>query len=134
MRADAAALSESLAFALSFTDPRTRAIAMDATPPPLPPRLRESFADRPDLLERLQRTLATASDFEAAKWHLEDLLSAFIAEARDALAAAQARADPAAVALAQRDLQRRFLARSANGGLGDLDELWEHFRGEPNAR
>lgn len=107
---------------------------MNATPPPLPPRLRESFADRPDLLERLQRALADASDFEAAKWRLEDLLSAFIGEARDALETAQAQADPAAVASAERDLRRRFLARSANGGLGDLDELWQHFRGEAGAR
>lgn len=107
---------------------------MNTTPPPLPPRLRESFADRPELLERLQRALANAADFEAAKWSLEDLLSAFIAEARDALAAAEAQADPAAVASAERDLQRMFVARSANGGLGDLDELWRHFRGETGVR
>lgn len=107
---------------------------MDAPLPPIPPRLREAFADRPQRLERLQRALADASDFEAARSRLQDLLSAFIAEARDALEAAQAQADPAAVARAERDLQGLFVARSANGGLGDLDELWRHFHGESGAR
>jgi len=107
----------------------------------MPQRLRELLKDYPEYLEKLQADLNLVVEhpfkatplFEQAVWALEDGTSAFIHEAQAELEQAQAGGDPAAVEKAggKASLMRR--ARSANGGLGDLDNLWSYFEEHKDA-
>jgi len=109
--------------------------------PPMPQRLRELLKGYPRHLELLQKDLDDLIEdhaksiplFEQAVWALEGRTSAFIREAQAELEQAQAGGDPAAVEKAggKASLMRR--ARSANGGLGDLDNLWSYFEEHKDA-
>ncbi len=59
---------------------------------------------------------------------LEGRTSAFIHEAQAELEAAQASSDAEAIAKAEAKASLMRRSRSANVGLGDLDELWEYFK------
>jgi len=104
--------------------------------PPIPRRLRELLKDYPGHLARIQEVLdrlvvdhaKSIPLFEQAIWALEGRTSAFIREAQAELEAAleASEADAIAAAKAKTSLMRR--SRSANVGLGNLDELWEYFK------
>ncbi|QWP79407.1 hypothetical protein J5226_15070 [Lysobacter sp. K5869] len=88
----------------------------------------------PDRLDALAATLRDAAaqpkgspPFETAVSALEDALSSFISEARAERNAAEAGGDAQALQRADAKLDLMFKARSKNGGLADLNELWNHF-------
>lgn len=105
-------------------------------PPPIPSRLRELLKDYPEHLARIREVLDKVVEdplkltplFEQAIWALEDQTTVFIREAQAELEAAQeaGKADAIAVAKAKASLMRQ--SRSANVGLGNLDEIWEYFK------
>ncbi|MGO1068280.1 hypothetical protein [Lysobacter sp. CA199] len=105
-------------------------------PPPIPPRLREMLKDYPKHLERLQDELNEVVEkpylvtpiFEQMMWALEGCTSAFIRQAQDELEAAQASGDAVAIASAEAKERLMFKARSANGGLGNLEDLRSYLQ------
>jgi hypothetical protein len=108
-------------------------------PPPIPQRLRDRLNDYPTHLMRLQEALNYALDgpkpargttsavFEEIIWALEGRLETFIREAKDELETAQASSDTQAIALADDKLRLMFRARSSNGGMKGLHELWSYL-------
>lgn len=104
--------------------------------PPIPQRLRELLKDYPEHLARIQEDLndlvlnhaKSIPLFEQAIWDLEGRTSAFIREAQAELEAAQEAGDANAIARAETKASLMRRSRSANAGLGDLDELWEYFK------
>lgn len=103
--------------------------------PPVPQRLREMLAEYPGHIERLQEALNTVIEkpskatppFEVAIWALESRLGTFITEARDQLKAAEASGDAEAISRAKQAELLMSKARSVNGGMSDLAELWAYF-------
>jgi hypothetical protein len=103
--------------------------------PPVPQRLREMLAEYPGHIERLQEALNTVIEkpskatppFEVAIWVLESRLGTFITEARDQLKAAEASGDAEAVTRAKQAELLMSKARSVNGGMSDLSDLWAFF-------
>lgn len=108
---------------------------MHVPPPPVPAKLREMLKDYPEHIERLQAALNTvvekpskaAPPFEVAIWVLEGGLETFISEARDELDTANAGDDSEAMSLAEGKLRLMFRARSGNGGMKGMHDLWEYF-------
>ncbi|WAT16192.1 hypothetical protein [Xanthomonas fragariae] len=104
-------------------------------PPPVPQKLREILKDYPELIERLQQQLNNAMQrpskatpiFEWAIWMLEDELSSFISEARDELHIAEASGESTAIMEAEKKEFLMLHAYSKNGGMSDLDALWEYI-------
>lgn len=114
---------------------------MHTSSPPLPQRLRDLLHEHPDLIDALTGSLVRATaqshgtpPFESAAAALEDTLSGFVADARDARDAAAASGDANALLRAEERLRLMFAARSRNDGLRDLDELWDYFHAEREAR
>ena len=103
--------------------------------PPVPAKLREMLKDYPEHIERLQEALNTvvekpskaAPPFEVAIWVLEGGLETFISEARDEFDTANADDDPEAISRADAKLRLMFRARSGNGGMKGMHDLWEYF-------
>ena len=110
-------------------------------PPPVPQKLREMLQDYPELIGRLQEVLRyvveTTSDgvdpFDRAIWALESRLEAFIAEAREELKSAEALGDTDAAARADQRERLMSRARSSNGGMKGLHELWGYFEAHKEA-
>lgn len=110
---------------------------MPQTQSPVPAKLRELLKDYPECIEDLQNGLNSVLDrgpratlpFERAVWILEDYLAIYVFEARNALEEAKVSGDPDAVPLAKRKLRAMVRARSGNGGMQSLNELWDHFHG-----
>lgn len=108
---------------------------MSLPPPPVPAKLREMLKDYPGHIERLQEALNTvvekpskaAPPFEVAIWVLEGGLETFIFEAREDLEAAKTHADSDAISHADEKLRLMFRARSSNGGMKGMHDLWEYF-------
>ncbi|MFZ5657085.1 MAG: hypothetical protein ACOY37_08540 [Pseudomonadota bacterium] len=110
---------------------------MSMTLPPVPQRLREMLKDYPEHIQRLREVLNRIVEapshgvdpFDRAIWLLEGRLETFIAEAREELKAAEACGDEEAVEAAKAKEAVMFRARSPNGGLADLDDLFAYCRG-----
>lgn len=112
-------------------------------PQPVPQRLREMLKDYPELIARLQEGLNSVitdpskvtPPFEMAIWTLEDILSAFISEARKELDAAKASGDSSAIEQADKKERLMSLVRSSGGGmrLGLMDDLWKYFNRDEEA-
>ncbi|HDS1581787.1 TPA: hypothetical protein QEL15_003903 [Stenotrophomonas maltophilia] len=93
--------------------------------------------DYPEHIEDLQKGLSSVLDrhpratlpFERAVWILEDYLAIYVFEARNGLEEAKASGDPDAVLLADQKLRAMVRARSGNGGMKSLSELWDYFHG-----
>jgi hypothetical protein len=107
--------------------------------PPIPRRLLERLRDHPGHLRRLQQELnytldgpkpargTTSHIFERITWTLEGCLDAFIREARAELSAAEESGDENEVANADAKFRLMLGARSGNGGMKGLDELWAYL-------
>lgn len=109
-------------------------------PPPVPARLREMLKDYPEHIARLQEVLekfrtpsTRLMPFDEAIWALEGRLETFIAEARRELEQAEITGDTEAVESANARLTLMFRARSANGGMSDLDALWDWIQAHRRA-
>lgn len=104
-------------------------------PPPVPQKMREMLKDCPEHIARLQEVLkyvvetssAGVDPFDRAIWALESRLETFIIEAREELKAAEELGDPDAVARAHQKERLMSRARSSNGGMKGLHELWGYF-------
>lgn len=105
-------------------------------PPPVPQKLREMLKDYPEHIERLQEVLNKGIEnpsratppFEVAIWMLEGATEEFIQQAREELKAAEASGDATAIEWAKEKLDLMFRARSSNGGMADLNELWDYLQ------
>jgi hypothetical protein len=107
--------------------------------PPIPQRLMERLRGYPDHIRHLQEELnhkfegsraakgTTSHIFEQVIWTLEGCLDAFIREAKAELGVAEKSGDPNDVAGANAKLQVMLRARSSNGGMKGLDELWQYL-------
>lgn len=107
--------------------------------PPIPRRLLERLRDHPGHLRRLQQELnytldgpkpargTTSHIFEQIIWTLESCLDAFIREARAELSAAEEGGDANAAASAGAKFRLMLRARSCNGGMKRLQELWDYL-------
>ncbi|WP_237051738.1 hypothetical protein [Lysobacter antibioticus] len=110
-------------------------------PPPVPERLREMLKDHPDHIERLQEVLNQVAydgrvllmPFDQAIWALEGRLETFIHEAKADLEAAQVDEDAQAIELARAKEDLMFRARSSNGGMKGLHDLWNYFKENEDA-
>lgn len=97
--------------------------------------------DYPGHIERLQEVLNTVVEkpspltppFEVAIWVLESRLEAFIREAKTELKSAQSSGGAEAIAQAEAKESLMFRARSGNGGMKDLHDLWEYFEKNKDA-
>ncbi len=104
--------------------------------PPVPLRLREMLKEYPAHIDRLQEVLNTVIEkpskatplFEVAIWVLESRLETFISEARDELKTAEASGDSEIISHARRKELLMSKARSVNGGMSDLGDLWTYFQ------
>lgn len=110
---------------------------MPQSHPPVPAKLREMLRDYPEHIKSLQEALNSVSNrhmkstppFEDAVWKLEDCLDGFINEAQGELTAAQASGNAQSIASADEKFKLMFRARSGNGGMKGLHELYEYFKG-----
>lgn len=110
-------------------------------PPPVPQRLREMLKDYPNHIERLHEVLngvvydgrVLLMPFDQAIWALEGRLETFIHEARADLEAAQANGDTKAIEVARAREGLMFRARSSNGGMKGLHDLWGYFEENKDA-
>lgn len=104
--------------------------------PPVPLRLREMLKDYPGHIARLQEVLdgvvhdgrVLLMPFDQAIWALEGRLETFINEAQENLEAARAAGDTQAIERAKVKEDLMFRARSSNGGMKSLHDLWEYFK------
>ncbi|XUP36321.1 hypothetical protein WAE31_20500 (plasmid) [Xanthomonas axonopodis pv. vasculorum] len=103
-------------------------------PVPVPQKLRKILKDYPELIQRLQQVLDayirkpyTLLPFDGAIWALEGRLESFISEARDEFEAAEASGDATAIEKAEKKEFLMLHASSKNGGMSDLDALWEYI-------
>ena len=104
--------------------------------PPVPQGLREMLKDYPEYIERLQSDLlrvitkpsVSTPPFEVAIWELEGTLEVFISEARTELKAAEENGDKEAIEQAEKKEVLMLKARSPNGGMSDLQDLWMYFK------
>lgn len=95
--------------------------------------------DYPEHIERLQqalnsikhRRIKSKPPFKAAVWLLEDCLDGFISEARIQLTAVEASCEAQSIATADEKFKLMFRARSGNGGMKGLHELYEYFQVNP---
>ncbi|WP_248298450.1 hypothetical protein [Stenotrophomonas maltophilia] len=105
--------------------------------PPVPAKLREMLRDYPEHIKSLQEALNSVSNrrikslppFEDAVWKLEDCLDGFINDAQGELTAARASGNTQSIAAADEKFKLMFRARSGNGGMKGLHELYEYFKG-----
>ena len=120
-----------------MTDHQKSAILPNGLPqPPIPKRLRELLKDYPGHLVRIQEDLndlvfnhaRSIPLFEQAIGNLEGRTAAFIREAQAELEVAQVIGDQDAIAGAELKVGLMRQSRSANVGLGNLDELWNYFK------
>lgn len=121
----------------TVTDPETRPPLSNGLPhPPIPSRLRELLEDYPEHLARIREVLDKVVEdplkltplFEQAIWALEDQTTVFIREAQAELEVAQEAGEADAIAMAKAKVSLMRRSRSANVGLGNLDEIWEYFK------
>jgi hypothetical protein len=104
-------------------------------PPPVPQALREILQNYPAHIERLQevlnritaKRLPGVDPFERATWLIEGRLDAFVSEARKELKEAEAFDDFQLIAQADQKLKLMLKARSSNGGMKNLRDLWSYF-------
>ncbi|MFA0923866.1 hypothetical protein K4A87_03535 [Xanthomonas fragariae] len=103
-------------------------------PPPVPQKLREILKDYPELIQRLQDVLDAyvqkpykLMPFEGAIWALEGRLGSFVSEAREELQIAEASGESIAIMKAEKKEFLMLHAYSKNGGMSDLDALWEYI-------
>lgn len=97
--------------------------------------------DYPEHVERIQAYLSNYLSkppkvtplFEQAIWALEGCLDMFIHEAQDELEAAQAGVDTDVIARAEGKISLMRRARSSNGGMKDLENLWEYIEAHKGA-
>jgi hypothetical protein len=105
-------------------------------PPPVPLGLQEMLKDYPGHIERLQQVLSSVAQeppsvipaFERAIWALEGRLGAFIFEAQDELSAAKVSEDAVAITKAEEKVSLMRRACSSNGGMMNLENLWDYFQ------
>lgn len=117
-----------------------KALMIEPSYPPVPQRLRDKLKDHPELIERLQRALNSVVDrpssaipsSERTFWILEGTLDSFVAEAKKELQSAKAGGDTPAIEIAMAKVSLMRRARSPNGGMADLHDLWVFF--EPERR
>lgn len=110
-------------------------------PPPVPERLREMLKDYPGYIGRLQEVLNSVVEkpspltppFEVAIWVLESRLEAFIREAKTELEVAQASDDMNSIEQVKIKEKLMFRARSSNGGMKGLHDLWDYFEENKDA-
>ena len=110
-------------------------------PPPVPKKLQQMLRDYPKHIERLQEVLNTVVEkpspltppFEVAIWVLESRLEAFIREARTELEDAEVSGDMDSIGQAKIKEELMFRARSSNGGMKGLHDLWDYFEGNKDA-
>jgi hypothetical protein len=103
--------------------------------PPVPKKLQEMLHDYPEHIDRLQEQLNSVAEepssvtpkFEVAIWMLEGQLDEFVREAQTELEAIQATGNAEAIAQAEAKESLMFRARSSNGGMKGLHDLWEYF-------
>lgn len=109
---------------------------MHVPPPPVPARLREMLKDYPGHIERLQEVLIRSVEqsrrlpvmpFDDAISALEGRLGTFMVEAREELDVAKMDGDSEMISRADRKFRLMFRARSGNGGMKGLHDLWEYF-------
>lgn len=113
----------------------------DLSHPPVPKKLREMLRDYPGHIDRLQEQLNSVAEeprsvspkFEVAIWMLEGQLDEFIREAQTELEASQTTGDAEAIARAEAKESLMFRARSGNGGMKGLHDLWEYFKENKDA-
>ena len=123
-----------------MNQPQAPAVLSNGLPqPPIPERLLERLRDYPDHLRRLQEELnytfdgprpakgTTSHIFEQVIWALEGCLDAFIREAKAELRAAEESGDAGAAASADAKFRLMLRARSSNGGMKGLHELWDYL-------
>lgn len=104
--------------------------------PPVPKKLRDMLKDYPGHIERLQQQLNCVAEeprsvnpkFEVAIWMLEGQLEEFIREAQDELRAAREDESGDMIAMAEEKENLMFRARSSNGGMKGLHNLWSYFK------
>jgi hypothetical protein len=104
-------------------------------PPPVPQGLRELLKNYPGHIQRLQDALNSyvqkpfrPMPFDGAIWALEGRLEAFILEAREELENAETGGDQDSVARAKEKEMLFLRARNSNGGMSDMNELWDYIR------
>lgn len=111
------------------------------SPPPVPQKLKEMLQNYPEHIERLQEVLngvvfdgrVLLMPFDQAIWALEGRLETFIREAKTELKSAQNSGDAEAIAQAEAKESLMFRARSGNGGMKDLHDLWGYFEKNKDA-
>ena len=105
------------------------------TTTPIPQKLHEMLKEHPKHIKRLQEYLNDYLSkpskitplFEQVIWALEGCLETFIHEAEDELEAARANRDEEAISMAEDKVSLMRRARSSNGGMMNLEDLWQHF-------
>lgn len=110
-------------------------------PPPVPKTLQEMLRDYPGHIARLQEVLdgvvydgrVLLMPFDQAIWALEGRLESFIREAKADLEAAQTNGDAQAIEFAKAKEDLMFRARSSNGGMRGLHDLWDYFEKNKDA-
>lgn len=110
-------------------------------PPPVPQKLREMLQDYPGHIERLQEVLngvvfdgrVLLMPFDQAIWALEGRLETFIREAQTELETAQSSGNADAITQAEAKESLMFRARSSNGGMKGLHDLWSYFEENKDA-
>ncbi|MGJ7901688.1 hypothetical protein [Lysobacter sp. 1R34A] len=113
----------------------------ELSPPPVPKKLREMLKDYPGHIERLQEQLNRVAEesksvspkFEIAIWMLEGQLEEFIHEAQAELSAAREGENDSMIAMAKEQETLMFRARSSNGGMKGLQDLWDYFKQNEDA-
>jgi len=110
-------------------------------PPPVPKTLREVLKDYPEHIERLQQQLNCVAEelrsvspkFEVATWMLQGQLEEFIREAQNELEVAREGGNSSMIAMAEEKEVLMFRARSSNGGMKGLHDLWDYFEENKDA-
>lgn len=99
----------------------------------------ERLRGYPDHIRRLQEELnhkfegsraatgTTSHIFKQVIWTLEGCLDAFIREAKAELSAAEESGEAQAIASADAKFRLMIRARSSNGGMKELHELWDYL-------
>ncbi|MGO1002763.1 hypothetical protein [Lysobacter sp. CA196] len=111
------------------------------SPQPVPKNLQEMLKDYPGHIKRLQQQLNCVAEeprsvspkFEVAIWMLQGQLKEFIREAQAELEDAREDGNSSMIAMAKEKEVLMFRARSSNGGMKDLHDLWDYFEENKDA-